>query len=161
MPSGSGVSRVLPISLIERGGVPRLHLRVTEGGVAAVVGPNGAGKTTLLNLLVGLLPPSSGTAKVFGEIPDNTTTFLARVGFVAQDTPLYRDFTAADHLRMVKHLISDLAHVCDFLVVIVGGELRLVGDIDEQRDHHPNGGGVNFQSASGGQVSTGVDTHIH
>ena len=74
------------------------------GRVAAVVGPNGAGKTTLLNMLVGLLAPSEGEANVFGETPDDTPRFLARVGFVAQDAPLYRDFSAADHLRMGRHL---------------------------------------------------------
>jgi ABC-2 type transport system ATP-binding protein len=191
------------------------------GRVAAVVGPNGAGKTTLLNLLVGLLPPSEGEAKVFDAIPDDTPTFLGRVGFVAQDAPLYRDFSAADHLRMGRHLnptwhddsardwlmaaevpldrpastlsggqraqlalalavgkgpdllildeplasldpiarrdfmrslmatsatgttvmlsshlISDLAHVCDFLLVIVAGRLRLVGDLDDLLAQH-------------------------
>jgi ABC-2 type transport system ATP-binding protein len=191
------------------------------GRVAAIVGPNGAGKTTLLNVLVGLLRPSVGTVSVIGEIPDDTARFLARVGFVAQDAPLYRDFSAADHLRMGKqlnptwhddvaldrlvaaevpldrpastlsggqraqlalalaigkepdvlildeplasldpiarrdfmrslmsasatgttvmlssHLISDLAHVCDFLIVIVGGRLRLVGDIDDLLAQH-------------------------
>ena len=74
------------------------------GSVAAVVGPNGAGKTTLLNMLVGLLPPSEGEAKVFDAVPDDNPSFLARVGFVAQDAPLYRDFSATDHLRMGRHL---------------------------------------------------------
>jgi ABC-2 type transport system ATP-binding protein len=191
------------------------------GRIAAVVGPNGAGKTTLLNMLVGLLPPSEGEVKVFGDAPDDTTAFLARVGFVAQDAPLYRDFSAADHLQMGRHLnptwhqdaardqliaaevpldrpasalsggqraqlalalaagkgpdllildeplasldpiarrdfvqslmstsaagttvmlsshlISDLAHVCDFLIVIVGGRCRLVGDLDDLLAQH-------------------------
>ncbi len=74
------------------------------GRVAAVVGPNGAGKTTLLNLLVGMLRPSEGDVKVFDEVPVDTTAFLSRVGFVAQDAPLYRDFSAEDHLRMGRHL---------------------------------------------------------
>lgn len=191
------------------------------GRVAAVVGPNGAGKTTLLNLLVGLLPPSEGEATVFEENPDDIPSFLARVGFVAQDAPLYRDFSAEDHLRMGRHLnhtwreheardrliaaevplersastlsggqraqlalalavakgpalllldeplasldpiarreflrslmttaasgttvmlsthlISDLANVCDFLIVIVGGRLRLAGDLDDLLSQH-------------------------
>ena len=55
-------------------------------------------------MLVGLLPASSGEVKVFGETPDDTASFLSQVGFVAQDAPLYRDFSAADHLRMGKHL---------------------------------------------------------
>ncbi|HEY5012805.1 MAG TPA: ABC transporter ATP-binding protein [Acidimicrobiia bacterium] len=194
---------------------------VPAGRVVAVVGPNGAGKTTLLNALVGLLSPTEGEARVFGEIPDDTPSFLARVGFVAQDAPLFRDFSAADHVRMghelnatwniaevrdrlmaaavpldrrvstlsggqraqlalalaagkdpgllildeplasldpvarrdfmqsllataatgttvmlSSHLISDLANVCDFLIVIVGGRLRLAGDLDDVLAQH-------------------------
>ena len=74
-------------------------LRVPAGSVAAVVGPNGAGKTTLLNLLVGLLMPSGGELTVLGRRPENDASFLTRVGYVAQDCPLYKDFTANDLLR--------------------------------------------------------------
>jgi ABC-2 type transport system ATP-binding protein len=209
------------------------------GRVAAVVGPNGAGKTTLLNLLVGLLAPSEGEAKVFDEVPDNTPPFLARVGFVAQDAPLYRDFSAADHLRMGRHLnptwhdeaardrliaaevplerrastlsggeraqlalalaagkgpdllildeplasldpiarrdfmqslmttaasgttvmlsshlISDLAHVCDFLIVIVGGRVRLAGDLDDVLAQHR---WIVASTADAARLPSGVD----
>jgi len=79
-------------------------LRVPAGSVAAIVGPNGAGKTTLLNLIVGLLPASEGGVTVFGRHPASAPDFLASVGFVAQDCPLYRGFTAADVLRMGRSL---------------------------------------------------------
>ena len=75
------------------------------GRVAALVGPNGAGKTTLLHLAVGLLDPTGGSAQVFGlsprEQPEET---LPRVGFVAQDHPLYRSFTVADLLTLGRKL---------------------------------------------------------
>jgi ABC-2 type transport system ATP-binding protein len=75
-------------------------LQLPTGRVAALVGPNGAGKSTLLHLAVGLLRPDSGSVRVFGETPYDNTDALAGIGFVAQDTPLYRDFTPAELIRM-------------------------------------------------------------
>jgi ABC-2 type transport system ATP-binding protein len=75
-------------------------LALPAGKVIALVGPNGAGKTTLLRLAVGLLAPTEGSVTVFGESPAaDTPQALARVGFVAQEHPLYRRFTVADLLR--------------------------------------------------------------
>lgn len=75
-------------------------LRLPAGRVAALVGPNGAGKSTLLHLAVGLMRPDAGTVRVFGQSPYDNTAVLAEVGFVAQDTPLYRDFTAAELMTL-------------------------------------------------------------
>ncbi|HET6215057.1 MAG TPA: ABC transporter ATP-binding protein [Micromonosporaceae bacterium] len=75
-------------------------LHLPEGRIAALVGPNGAGKTTLLHMAVGLLRPDAGQVRVFGESPYDNTKVLAEIGFVAQDTPLYRDFTAAELVIM-------------------------------------------------------------
>jgi ABC-2 type transport system ATP-binding protein len=79
-------------------------LAVPQGRVAAVVGPNGAGKTTLMRLAVGLRRPTRGSVSVFGGTPRDDAASLARVGFVAQETPLYRDLTVADHLEMGRRL---------------------------------------------------------
>jgi ABC-2 type transport system ATP-binding protein len=75
-------------------------LAVPAGRVTGLVGPNGAGKTTLLPLAAGLLTPDSGTISVLGERPAGTPAQLARVGFVAQDAPLYAGLSVAGHLRM-------------------------------------------------------------
>jgi ABC-2 type transport system ATP-binding protein len=72
-------------------------LDLPAGKVIGLVGPNGAGKTTLLHLLVGLLRPTSGTVTVLGRPPGGART---RLGFIAQDKPLYRGFTVAETLRM-------------------------------------------------------------
>jgi ABC-2 type transport system ATP-binding protein len=75
-------------------------LTLPSGRVAALVGPNGSGKTTLLRLLVGLLAPTRGTVEVFGDSPTtNTAAALSRIGYVAQEHPLYRRFSVEDLLR--------------------------------------------------------------
>jgi ABC-2 type transport system ATP-binding protein len=74
-------------------------LIIPAGKVVGLVGPNGAGKTTLLQISVGLLRASAGSIAVLGGRPGTTPGQLARVGFVAQDTPTYAGFSVADHLR--------------------------------------------------------------
>ena len=81
-------------------GLRDCSLSIPAGHVAALVGPNGAGKTTLLKLAVGLLRPSAGTIRAFGETPRDDLSALGRIGFVGQDTPLYADFTVAELLTM-------------------------------------------------------------
>jgi ABC-2 type transport system ATP-binding protein len=76
-------------------------LRLPAGHVGALVGRNGAGKTTLLNLIVGLLRPTEGAVSVFGWSPvDEPDLVLARVGYVGQESPLYRSFSVGDMLRL-------------------------------------------------------------
>lgn len=197
-------------------------MSLPAGSITAVVGPNGAGKTTLLNLLVGLLPVSEGQLRVDGTPPSSRPEFLARVGFLAQDCPLYKQFSVEDMLRfgqamnpswddalarsriataevpltrragqlsggqraqvalalavakrprvllldeplaaldplarreflknlldsttaagitlvLSSHLIGELARVCDHLVVIRDGQLRLAGELDELLAEH-------------------------
>jgi ABC-2 type transport system ATP-binding protein len=77
-------------------------LEIPAGHVTGLVGPNGAGKTTLLSLAVGLLAPTSGTIEVCGGRPAADAQ-LAKVGFVAQDTPTYPGLSIADHLRLGAH----------------------------------------------------------
>jgi len=72
--------------------------------VSALVGPNGAGKTTLLRLLVGLSSPTSGRAEVLGSTPGSSEEFLASIGYLAQEVPLYKRMSADDHLAIGAHL---------------------------------------------------------
>jgi ABC-2 type transport system ATP-binding protein len=75
-----------------------------EGRVCGLVGANGAGKTTLLKLLTGLSRPSAGRVEVVGQAPADRAEFLGEIGYLAQDVPLYRRWSVADHLRMGAHL---------------------------------------------------------
>jgi ABC-2 type transport system ATP-binding protein len=74
-------------------------LDIPTGRVVGLVGPNGAGKTTLLHLAAGMLRPTSGSIEVLGGRPASGAAQLAKVGFVAQDTPTYANLTISDHLR--------------------------------------------------------------
>lgn len=78
-------------------------LEVPEGSVVGLVGANGAGKSTFLHLVVGLLEPSEGSLEVLGGRPGSDATQLTKVGFVAQDAPLYSALSVADHLRLGAH----------------------------------------------------------
>jgi ABC-2 type transport system ATP-binding protein len=79
-------------------------LSIPAGRVVGLVGPNGAGKTTLLHLATGLIAPTSGTIEILGDRPASSPAQLARVGFVAQDTPTYAALSVADHLRMGERM---------------------------------------------------------
>jgi ABC-2 type transport system ATP-binding protein len=75
-------------------------LEIPPGHVVGLVGPNGAGKTTLLKIACGMLAPTTGRIEVLGEQPAADPAQLARVGYVAQDTPTYTNLSVADHLKL-------------------------------------------------------------
>ena len=79
-------------------------LALPDERVVALVGPNGAGKTTLLNLVVGLTAPSAGGVTVLGGQTAGSLGALDGIAFVAQDTPLYKNLSAADLLHMTRNL---------------------------------------------------------
>ncbi len=82
-----------------------IDLKLPAGRIIGLVGPNGAGKTTLMKLAVGLLAPTSGQIEVFGASPwKQPLQVLRRVGYVAQERPLYASFTVRDMLTFGKKL---------------------------------------------------------
>ncbi|MYX00318.1 ABC transporter ATP-binding protein [Streptomyces sp. PgraA7] len=88
----------------QRWALQNCDLDVPAGRVVGLVGPNGAGKSTLLNLASGMLTPTAGTIEVCGGRPAAGVEQLAKVGFVAQDTPVYSALSVADHLALGKRL---------------------------------------------------------
>jgi ABC-2 type transport system ATP-binding protein len=192
---------------------------VAAGRVVALIGPNGAGKTTLLSIAAGLLRPTAGSVQVAAAAPADQ---VARVGYVAQDAPLWPRLRVADvvdigrcmnptfdlplaqsRLRALdvpprariqtlsggqraqvaltlvlakrpelllldeplanldpiarrdflssmfgfcadngvavlfsSHVIAELERICDYLIVLRAGQLRIAGDIDELRAEH-------------------------
>jgi ABC-2 type transport system ATP-binding protein len=79
-------------------------LAIPPGRVTALVGPNGAGKSTLLHLAAGLRRPTSGSIQVLDGLVPGSPGALSRVGFVAQDTPLYQKMSVAGLLQVARDL---------------------------------------------------------
>jgi ABC-2 type transport system ATP-binding protein len=80
--------------------VDSLNLDVRRGEVYGFLGPNGAGKTTTLRMLVGLVRPSAGTARVAGFEP-GAPTGLARIGCLVENPAFYPYLSGRDNLRVV------------------------------------------------------------
>ncbi len=74
------------------------------GGITGLLGPNGAGKSSLLQLISGLLPPSGGEVRVFGEAPFRNPAVLARLGLVPEGDRLPAGLRADRWLRMMGEL---------------------------------------------------------
>ena len=102
------------------------------GGITGLLGPNGAGKSSLLQLLSGLLPPSGGEVKVFGEAPFRNATVLRRLGLVPEGDRLPTGLRADRWLRMMGEL-SGLSG--EALKAAVARSLDTVGMAD--RAHLP------------------------
>jgi len=200
-------------------GLRDCDVEVPPGRVVALVGPNGSGKTTLMSMAAGLLRVTEGTVEVAGGAPAQR---LDRIGFVAQDAPLWPRLRVADVLDIGRcmnrgfdaamaaerigrlgirprarisalsggeraqvaltlvlakrpelflldepmanldplarreflssmfeachetgatvvyssHAAAELERVCDYLIVLRTGRVRLTGDIDELRSRH-------------------------
>ena len=89
----------------DRVAVANLDLTVRRGEIFGLLGPNGAGKTTTISTTCGVIPPSSGTARIAGH-DIRTETFAAKraIGLVPQDLALYDDLTARQNLAFFGQL---------------------------------------------------------
>ena len=85
--------------------VDNLDLEVFPGEVFGLLGPNGSGKSTTIKLLLGLLFPTSGSARVFGKAPTNTSV-KAHIGFMPEESYLYRYLNAEETLDYYGRLFK-------------------------------------------------------
>jgi len=214
-------------------GLRDCDLDVPVGRVVALVGPNGSGKTTLMSMAAGLLAATAGSVEVAGGAPARR---LDRIGFVAQDAPLWPRLRVADVLEIGRcmnggfdsalaagrirrlgirprarisalsgghraqvaltlvlakkpelflldepmanldplarreflasmfeactetgatvlyssHAVAELERICDYLILLRAGHVRVAGDIDELRQQHRVISGPDGWPASGG-----------
>ena len=80
--------------------VDHVSFRVEQGQVVGLLGPNGAGKTTTLRVLMGLIRPTSGTVRVFGELVDAGAPVLSRIGAFVEGPGLLPHLSGRDNLRL-------------------------------------------------------------
>jgi ABC-2 type transport system ATP-binding protein len=80
--------------------VESLDLTVRRGEVYGFLGPNGAGKTTTLRMLLGLIRPTSGDARVLGEKPGSPAG-LGKVGALVESPAFYPYLSGQDNLRVM------------------------------------------------------------
>lgn len=121
------LSRVFPVPFRRERlvAVRDLSLEVQEGEVYGLLGPNGSGKSTTLKMLLGLVTPTSGTARVFGH---DSRAFAARseVGFLPENPYFYKFLTGAETLRFYGKLCglrgAKLETRIDELLALVGLE---------------------------------------
>lgn len=77
-----------------------LSMTVPAGAIYGFLGPNGSGKTSTIRLLLGMLPPDSGSIEVLGHaVPRNAHQALARIGYVPERLHLYPTLTVAETIR--------------------------------------------------------------
>ena len=82
-----------------------LTLKVEPGEIFCMFGANGAGKTTTINLLLGFIPPTSGTALIEGvDVAKDPLKAKRHVSFVSENVMLYGNFTAVQNLDYFSKL---------------------------------------------------------
>ncbi|MDB5811447.1 MAG: transporter related protein [Betaproteobacteria bacterium] len=85
--------------------VAGLNLELKRGEILGFLGPNGAGKTTTMQMLTGNLAPSQGAIKICGiDLFDEPTTAKARIGYLPETPPLYRELTVREYVDLAARL---------------------------------------------------------
>ena len=85
--------------------VKDVSFSISANEVIGFLGLNGAGKSTTLKVIAGLLPPSSGTVIVDGvDVSTAPTSFRARIGYLPEEPPLYKEMTVTEYLRFLGGL---------------------------------------------------------
>ena len=86
-------------------GIENLDLKIESGEIFGFLGPNGAGKTTTIRLVVGLIRPTRGSAKVFGlDTQTDSLEIRKRLGNLPGEVSLYENLTGDEFLTFIGKL---------------------------------------------------------
>ena len=88
-----------------------LDLEIEQGEVFGYLGPNGAGKSTTIGLLLGLIRPTSGGARIFGlDVRRDAPAIHRRVAYVPSEANLWPSLTGAEALRFMGNIHGSVDH---------------------------------------------------
>ena len=86
-------------------GIENLNLTVENGEFFGFIGPNGAGKSTTIRTLLGLIAPTSGTARIFGlDIVKDKEKILQKIGYLPSEAVFYSGMKVRDVLKLSANL---------------------------------------------------------
>lgn len=116
-----------------------LNLELRRGEILGLLGPNGAGKTTIMRMLTGNLAPSHGKIEICGiDLLNKPRDAKARVGYLPEIPPLYRELTVNEYLRFsarlhrvdnakIRWAVDKVAHRCG----LSNARQRLIGSLSK------------------------------
>lgn len=102
--------------------VQDVSLNIPQGSIFGFIGPNGAGKSTTMKMILGLVPPTSGTIRLFGEdlTKQSRGKLVASIGGMIEEPAGYAHLTAVENLKIVQSLLSFPTENIDWALNIVG-----------------------------------------
>jgi len=108
--------------------VDQVSFNVRRGEVLGFLGPNGAGKSTTMKMLTCFLAPTAGRAKVAGhDVFDESIKVRRRIGYLPEDTPIYRDMTVVEYLRFAAEMRGMESAKIDSRIKEIGQRCGLSG----------------------------------
>ena len=100
-------------------GIIDINLSVEAGDIFGFIGPNGAGKSTTIRTLLGLISPTSGSARIFEQdILKNHIEILSRIGYMPSEAMFYHGMRVEDVLSLSaslhgKNCLAEAHHLCE------------------------------------------------
>lgn len=89
-------------------GIENVNLEVSQGEIFGFIGPNGAGKSTTIRILMNLLFPSSGSARIMGmDVKSQTKQIKQQTGYIPSDANAYTSMRAGEFLNYCHRFYSD------------------------------------------------------
>src|SRR5664279_5018803 len=119
--------------------VAQVSFNVRKGEVLGFLGPNGSGKSTTMKILTCFLAPTAGSAQVAGfDAYDQSLEVRQHVGYLPEDTPLYKDMTVLEHLEFAANMHGMTGERVHARIKEIGGRCglsdvagKLVGELSK------------------------------